>query len=162
MTLDMELIQRLTGITTLPAEQAALFERLSAQLVAGEPLDADRLAALLAAICHGLALLARAQGSLDAAYAAGLRDGKRRRAEGIQRMLARLREEWGRAPDAPLSAHVSYGGGTEDCYCACAEGGPCQHEWTGWRDFEDGSGGEAVCGRCGMGAMQHSLATCWE
>lgn len=84
MTLDMELIQRLTGITTLPAEQAALFERLSAQLVAGEPLDADRLAALLAAICHGLALLARAQGSLDAAYAAGLRDGKAAAQEAIR------------------------------------------------------------------------------
>jgi hypothetical protein len=44
------------------------------------------------------------------------------------------------------------------CYCACPEG-PCEHDWQGWRDFEDGSGGETVCARCGMGAMSHSLRT---
>lgn len=47
------------------------------------------------------------------------------------------------------------------CYCACAEGGPCEHDFQGWRDIEDEEGrirgGETVCSRCGMGAMSHSL-----
>ena len=47
------------------------------------------------------------------------------------------------------------------CYCACAEGGPCEHDFPGWRDIEDEDGrvcgGETVCNRCGMGAMSHSL-----
>ena len=45
-----------------------------------------------------------------------------------------------------------------DCYCACPDG-PCEHDWKGCRDFLDGSGGEASCLRCGMGAMSHSLRT---
>lgn len=47
----------------------------------------------------------------------------------------------------------------EACYCACATGGPCEHDFQGWRDFEDGSGGERICARCGLGAMSHSLRT---
>jgi hypothetical protein len=46
------------------------------------------------------------------------------------------------------------------CYCACADGGPCEHDWRGWREFDDGRGGEQVCSRCGLGAMSHSLRTC--
>jgi hypothetical protein len=42
------------------------------------------------------------------------------------------------------------------CYCACPEG-PCEHDFQGWREFDDGCGGETVCKRCGMGAMSHSL-----
>jgi hypothetical protein len=47
------------------------------------------------------------------------------------------------------------------CYCACASGGPCEHNFQGWRDHyhENGMvcGGETVCKRCGLGAMSHSL-----
>ena len=43
------------------------------------------------------------------------------------------------------------------CYCDCASGGPCEHDFSGWREFEDGSGGEQVCQRCGLGAMSHSV-----
>jgi hypothetical protein len=43
------------------------------------------------------------------------------------------------------------------CYCDCANGGPCEHDFQGWREFEDGNGGERVCSRCGMGAMWHTL-----
>lgn len=47
------------------------------------------------------------------------------------------------------------------CYCACAEGGPCEHDFQGWRDIEDEDGrvcgGETVCNRCGMGAMSHGM-----
>lgn len=34
-----------------------------------------------------------------------------------------------------------------------------QHEFKGWRMFEDGNGGEQVCKHCGMGAMEYSLRT---
>lgn len=44
------------------------------------------------------------------------------------------------------------------CYCACPDG-PCEHDFQGWREFEDGCGGETVCARCGMGAMSHSIRT---
>jgi hypothetical protein len=32
-----------------------------------------------------------------------------------------------------------------------------EHEFTGWRTFDDGRGGEQVCKHCGMGAMEHTL-----
>ena len=31
------------------------------------------------------------------------------------------------------------------------------HDFRGWRDFEDGNGGEQVCARCGVGALAWSL-----
>jgi len=58
--------------------------------------------------------------------------------------------------------HVNFGGGSALCYCACADGGPCEHQFAGWREFEDGLGGEQFCQRCGMGAMSHSMHTAWE
>lgn len=33
----------------------------------------------------------------------------------------------------------------------------CKHEWGGWREFDDGRGGEQVCKLCGIGAMAYSL-----
>jgi hypothetical protein len=35
----------------------------------------------------------------------------------------------------------------------------CKHNFKGWREFEDGNGGETVCDKCGMGAMTYSLRT---
>lgn len=32
------------------------------------------------------------------------------------------------------------------------------HDFTGWREFDDGLGGEMVCAKCGVGAMEHSMA----
>lgn len=55
-------------------------------------------------------------------------------------------------------AKVEHGFNPDSCYCACPEG-PCEHDFQGWRDFEDGTGGEAFCSRCGTGAMRHSLMT---
>lgn len=36
----------------------------------------------------------------------------------------------------------------------------CDHDFQGWREFEDGCGGEQVCTKCGMGAMQFILLSC--
>jgi hypothetical protein len=54
---------------------------------------------------------------------------------------------------ATTQFHVS---GADGCYCACPDG-PCEHEFSGWREFEDGLYGEQVCRLCGMGAMAHDL-----
>jgi len=37
----------------------------------------------------------------------------------------------------------------------------CEHEFAGWREFEDGNGGERFCQKCGLGAMAHTLRECW-
>ncbi len=60
----------------------------------------------------------------------------------------------------PATAHTTFDPGA--CYCACTDGGPCEHDFQGWREHGDGRGGEQVCARCGLGAMSHSLRTCWE
>lgn len=60
--------------------------------------------------------------------------------------------EHGVDPSA-MTAHVSGAGG---CYCACPDG-PCEHQFAGWREFDDGNGGEQVCRLCGQGAMSHSM-----
>ena len=39
----------------------------------------------------------------------------------------------------------------------CGPSEPCDHDFRGYRAFEDGRGGEQVCTKCGMGAMEHSL-----
>ena len=35
----------------------------------------------------------------------------------------------------------------------------CDHDFRGFRPFPDGNGGESVCTKCGMGAMEHTLRT---
>jgi hypothetical protein len=86
---------------------------------------------------------------------------RRKRDEGIAEMVREMVAKMGGNPDE-ASAHVYYGGGTHGCYCDCAGHGPCEHEFTGWRDIEDDDGnvcgGEQFCSRCGMGSMQHSMA----
>lgn len=44
------------------------------------------------------------------------------------------------------------------CYCACGQGGPCEHEWNGPRYVsEDGCLYSATCSRCGITAFSHSM-----
>ncbi len=66
------------------------------------------------------------------------------------------REVWvklgGDPNEAPKFHSRDYGG----CYCACPTG-PCEHQFEGWREFDDGCGGEQVCKLCGEGAMSHCL-----
>ena len=83
---------------------------------------------------------------------------RQKRDEGIRQVLDKVAEKHG----FDTVSHVNYGGGSIECYCACADGGPCEHEFAGWREFEDGSGGETFCQRCGMGSMSHTLNTCWD
>ena len=35
----------------------------------------------------------------------------------------------------------------------------CDHDFQGWREIDGGRGGEQVCTKCGMGAMEYSLRT---
>ena len=35
---------------------------------------------------------------------------------------------------------------------------PCDPDFQGWREFDDGLGGETVCTKCGMGAMAYTLS----
>ena len=44
------------------------------------------------------------------------------------------------------------------CYCACGQGGPCEHDWSG-KPFESDYGWSATCSRCGASAISHSLRT---
>ena len=38
-------------------------------------------------------------------------------------------------------------------------GSRCEHDFQGWREFDDGRRGEQVCSKCGIGAMAWSLRT---
>ncbi len=38
----------------------------------------------------------------------------------------------------------------------CKDGG--EHDFKGWRDFKDGTGGEQICTKCGIGAIAYTLA----
>lgn len=42
---------------------------------------------------------------------------------------------------------------------ACGSNERCDHDFKGYREFEDGLGGESACTKCGMGALHHSLWT---
>ena len=48
-------------------------------------------------------------------------------------------------------------GTTEVLLHLAARPAPCQHDFQGWREFEDGRGGETVCKHCGLGAMAWTL-----
>ena len=34
----------------------------------------------------------------------------------------------------------------------------CEHHFCGWREFDDGCGGETVCEKCGLGALAYTLS----
>jgi hypothetical protein len=78
---------------------------------------------------------------------------RRERDAAIVPVVNAIAEDLG-VPPADIMVHMSGRG----CYCACPDG-PCEHEFKGWVDFEDGNGGERVCERCGLGAMTHSIRT---
>lgn len=69
----------------------------------------------------------------------------------IEETIRSVCAKWG-WDRSKAAVHVSGAGG---CYCDCARGGPCEHEFTGWREI--GNGGEQFCRLCGMGAMSHML-----
>lgn len=39
----------------------------------------------------------------------------------------------------------------------CGDDGTCEHDFGGWREIEDGLGGERFCQKCGIGAMEWSM-----
>jgi hypothetical protein len=48
-----------------------------------------------------------------------------------------------------------YGDGQTFAMCGPPK---CDHDFKGWREFEDGRGGEQVCTKCGLGAMAWTLS----
>lgn len=42
-------------------------------------------------------------------------------------------------------------------FIQCGDEQSCDHDFKGWREFDDGLGGETVCAKCGIGAMQWSM-----
>lgn len=44
------------------------------------------------------------------------------------------------------------------CYCACAEGGPCEHRWDG-EPYQCDGFFSRTCSLCGGTAFSHSLRT---
>jgi len=40
----------------------------------------------------------------------------------------------------------------------CGTHEPCDHDFQGWREFDDSCGGEAVCSKCGIGVMAYALS----
>lgn len=78
---------------------------------------------------------------------------------GMQRLLEKIIEKHGPVRGNPFPYFDP-----NSCYCACPDG-PCEHNFAGWRVFEDGNGGgggETFCQRCGMGALAHTLRTASE
>jgi hypothetical protein len=72
----------------------------------------------------------------------------------VDKMLREVHLKMGGDPDKPVRSNFN----PDACYCTCgSENHVCEHDFQGWREFEDGRGGERVCSRCGMGSMSHSL-----
>jgi hypothetical protein len=74
---------------------------------------------------------------------------KRQRAAAIESSIAEMCDKQGWDPNPSA------------CYCDCAGGGPCEHQWDGpWRDFDpatEGYGGTTTCSKCGASAVSHDL-----
>ena len=92
----------------------------------------------------------RSQGLTDADFD----ELKRKRDDAISAMVDKIAAEQG-WPRDEMNVHASH---THGCYCACADGGPCQHVFDGpWQEFEDGSGGTTTCSKCGTWSMNHDM-----
>jgi len=76
-----------------------------------------------------------------------------KRNAGVMEVLRKLAEEDGVSVE---TLAVSFN--QDACYCACASGGPCEHQWDGedWEDDDSGSW-SATCSRCGAIALFHDM-----
>jgi hypothetical protein len=61
------------------------------------------------------------------------------------------------APEPPSRLGPSDGIPSATTFIQCGEKPDCDHDFQGWREFDDGLGGESVCGKCGIGAMEWSM-----
>jgi hypothetical protein len=72
----------------------------------------------------------------------------------IEEVARAVRAKLGGDPLDPFTFHSrDY---HSPCFCACPDG-PCEHQFQGERQFDDGLGSEQFCSRCGEGAMSHSM-----
>lgn len=68
-------------------------------------------------------------------------------------------ERSGTARNAPSDDQGALARRSPTTLVMCGVGQDHEHDFKGWREFEDGRGGETVCSKCGMGAMAWSLRT---
>lgn len=59
---------------------------------------------------------------------------------------------------AEVVSAVPVGIPSAETFVHCAPKDTCEHDFKGWREFDDGLGGETVCAKCGMGAMAWTLS----
>lgn len=69
----------------------------------------------------------------------------------MDEFAAKMKAEGWQVP--PCSLHDK-----NACYCACSQGGPCEHDWNGPEYVsKDGCLSSATCSRCGTTAFSHSM-----
>lgn len=78
---------------------------------------------------------------------------RRKRNEAVREAVAAIAKEHGFD-----QSEMSCNHNDDACYCACADGGPCEHDWNGPEYVsDDGCMQSATCSRCGCTAFSHSM-----
>lgn len=76
---------------------------------------------------------------------------RRERDEAVQKFLQETADEFGCRVDELRTTYRP-----DKCYCACASGGPCEHDWNG-EGMDVEGGWTATCSRCGATAISHDM-----
>lgn len=78
---------------------------------------------------------------------------RRKRNESVRACIAKIAAEEGWDLSEIKSSHND-----NACYCACANGGPCEHEWSGPEYVsEDRCMQSSTCSHCGCLAISHDM-----
>ena len=71
----------------------------------------------------------------------------------VQAAMQKMADEWGVPLQSLFSSHNQHA-----CYCACATGGPCEHDWDG-KPYEADGLWTRTCSKCGTTSFSHSMRT---
>lgn len=78
---------------------------------------------------------------------------RRKRNESVRATIEKIAAEHG----WPLN-EVQCNHNDNACYCDCANGGPCEHDWNGpVYESEDGCMQSSTCSHCGCTAFSHDM-----
>lgn len=78
---------------------------------------------------------------------------RRKRNESVRTGIEKFAKEHGVEPSGVICSHND-----NACYCDCAGGGPCEHEWDGTEYVsEDGCMQSSTCSHCGCLAISHDM-----